>query len=118
VRRTALALIILGAVTLAGCASSGVVLVGADETYLIRTHDDIGLIGYARPLLTDLHSESQAFCLRTGRAAEPVKETESAGLPLLHGTTAELKFRCVAISMSVSGWAISVITSCLRAPLL
>lgn len=78
---------------LAGCASSGVTMLNSG-VYLVKKQGGAGIVGYTDLLLADLHEESVAFCLRDGRTAEALKESETPATWARPGS-AELRFRCV-----------------------
>jgi hypothetical protein len=92
--RTALVAFVLAATAAAaGCAGSGVVLIVGSDTNVVRKQ--MGLVGYTPSLLAELHEESDAFCLRTGRLVETIQVLQIPGNAFEQPAAAEMRFRCV-----------------------
>lgn len=89
-----IALIILMAVVLTGCASSGVVTIGQD-TYMISKTSAGGMFVSGSSVETHLYVEANKFCASRGLIIETVDATAKNAIPFARMPSAELRFRCV-----------------------
>jgi hypothetical protein len=86
--------VIVALVTLAGCASSGVVPTG-DGVYLL-SKKSIGCgFASAESIKADLYKEANQFCVEQKKDIRTVDVVANDGIPFARCANAELHFRCV-----------------------
>ena len=82
-------------VTLAGCASTGVV--PADRgTYMISKQSAAGIFGTPNGVKADIYTEANEFCVRTGKTVETVNIEVKDAIPFVRTGSAMLQFKCVS----------------------
>lgn len=85
--------IVLLAVILSSCASSGAVPIGRD-TFMITKQSSTGFHSGAS-VKADLYREAYEFCMKKGLQFQPVKENSKDGVPGYAFANAEVVFRCL-----------------------
>ena len=87
-------IIIALAVSLAGCASSGVIPIGQD-TYMISKQSSTGFHS-AGSVKADIYQEGFAYCAGKDKEFQPVNERGVDGIPGRSFASAEIQFRCLS----------------------
>lgn len=87
-------LIILAALALAGCASSGPVQTGKD-TYMITKTSAGGVMVPGASIKSDLIIEANAFCAKSGKTIELLTGDAKNAIPFARMSSAEITFKCV-----------------------
>ena len=82
------------ALTLAGCASSGVIPTGPD-TYMLTKTSAGGVFVSGSSVKGDLYIEANRFCSDKGLVVDTVDATSKNAIPFARMPSAELHFRCV-----------------------
>ncbi|MDQ1919487.1 hypothetical protein [Massilia pseudoviolaceinigra] len=86
--------IVLTAVLLAGCASSGPVQTGKD-TYMIAKTSGGGMFVSGATVKADLIQEGVAFCTKNGKTLELISGEGKNAIPFARTSSAEISFKCV-----------------------
>lgn len=92
---------IFTAITLAGCASSGVIPFGQD-TYMVTKKSAGGMFVAGSQVKADLYIEANEYCARSGKTVETVSATSQNAIPLTRMPNAELQFRCAVRAASAA----------------
>ena len=87
------ALVVL-ALTLTGCVSSGVVPIGQGTYMLSKKSPGCGFSS-AEGTKADLYIEANAFCAEQKKQIETVNAITRDGVPFVRCASAEIQFRCV-----------------------
>lgn len=84
----------VGAISLAGCASTGVIPVDGDS-YMIGKKDGSPGLGVSLSNKAAVYKEANEFCQAKGKVVKTLQESTMPARPGQLGST-ELQFRCVA----------------------
>lgn len=87
-------LLLLIAVTLAGCASSGPVQTGKD-TYMIAKTSGGGAFVSGAEVKADLIKEGAAHCAKEGKTLELISGEGKNAIPFARSSSAEISFKCI-----------------------
>ena len=87
-------IIIALAVSLAGCASSGVIPMGQD-TFMISKQSSTGFHS-AGSVKADIYREGSTYCMSQGKEFQPVNDHGVDGVPGRSFASAEIQFRCLS----------------------
>ena len=87
-------LVVVLAIVLGGCASTGVVPTGHDEYMISRTAIGDTWSEGAR-VLAGLYVEANKFCGQKGKAIEKILEETANGRVFVRNASATLRFRCI-----------------------
>lgn len=85
---------LLSAVTLMGCASTGVISTGGDSYMLSKTGAG-GMFSSGAAVKADLYTEANAFCAKRGMVVETISATDNNAIPFVRMNNAGLNFKCV-----------------------
>ena len=77
---------------LAGCASTGVVLIGTNE-YMISKTGDVWHQGANE--LAKVYIEANEYCAKKGLSLERISEETQDGQVFVRNANATLRFRCI-----------------------
>ena len=87
-------LIVVIALLLAGCASTGVVPTGNDEYMISKT--DMGDVWHeGSKVLAKLYVEANEYCAKKNLSVERISEETNDGRVFVRNANATLRFRCV-----------------------
>lgn len=87
-------LLVILAMVVTACSSTGVVPIGQETYMLAKTSPACGFRS-ADATKADLYREANDFCLEQKKQLETVKVTARDGIPFVRCASAELQFRCV-----------------------
>jgi len=87
-------LLILAALVLAGCASSGPVQIG-QNTYMISKRSAGGLAVPGATVKTDIIAEANTFCGKSAKETELISSDAKNAIPFVRTSSAEITFKCV-----------------------
>ena len=86
-------LILIAAFGLSGCASTGVVSIGADTYMIAKGGGGPGATG--PEMSADLYREANAFCATQEKQFERISVTEKDNTPFVRAASSKIEFRCI-----------------------
>lgn len=87
-------IIILIAIALAGCSSSGPIQTG-QNTYLLTKTSAGGVFKPGASVKADLLVEANEFCAKSGKQIELTSSDAKNAIPFARMSSAEIQFKCV-----------------------